>query len=112
MKCKLLLANGLILSKIIYLIPMWGGLDLGGSRSIQVLMNKCARIVTGLPRRTRTRQLMLECNWLYFSELVTYHSLLILWKMLMWKSPYHLARKFSLTVDNMVRNRAWENFSD
>ena len=37
MKCKLLLANGLILSKIIYLIPMWGGLDLGGSRSIQVL---------------------------------------------------------------------------
>ena len=81
---------------------MWGGLDLGGSRSIQVLLNKCARIVTGLPRRTRTRQLMTECNWLYFSEMVSYHSLLMLWKMIRWHSPFHLAKKFTLTDDNMV----------
>ena len=79
-----------------------GGLDLGGSKSIQTLINKCSQIVTGRPKRTRTCQLMVECNWLYFSEMVVYHSLLMLWKLVRWNSPYHLMREFMLTDENFV----------
>ena len=101
-RSKLLLANGLIISKVMYLVAMWGGLKAGGSKSVQILLNKCARIVTGRPRKTRTRQLMIDCNWLYFSELVKFHSLLTLWKMLRWKQPHHLSRDFSLSDKNLV----------
>ena len=97
--CRLLLANGLILSRILYLIQMWGGLTKKHSKTIQTLMNKTARIVTGLPRATRSRKLMEECGWLYFGELVTYHSLLTLWSLLYHKTPYHLSTKVSLDQD-------------
>ena len=50
-KTRLLLANGLIISKILYLIPMWGGLPVTETRKIQVLLNKTARFVTGLSRK-------------------------------------------------------------
>ena len=101
-KSKLLFANGLIMSKIVYLIPMWGGLSLKDSKRIQALMNKTARLVTGRPRKSRMRQLMTECSWLYFCELVSFHSLLMLWKLTKNRTPLHLANEFTLSEDNFV----------
>ena len=79
-KSCLLLANGLFISRLLYLLPMWGGLPLRDIKKIQTLMNKCARVVLKKSRRTRTRNLMTDCGWLYFRELVTYHSLVQLFK--------------------------------
>ena len=45
--CRLLLANGLFLSKLLYLLPMWGGLPAREAKKLQVLINKCARMVLG-----------------------------------------------------------------
>ena len=63
-----------------YLIQIWGGLTLRDTKKIQVLLNKCARVITGAPKKTRTRDLMIKCGWFYFAELVTLHSLLDLIK--------------------------------
>ena len=101
-KSRLLLANGLIINRILYLIPMWGGLSGTEMRKIQVLLNRCARLVTGLSRRTRMRTLMQVCNWLYAMELVKYHLLLQMWRMLQLGSPYNLSRLVSLDTENKV----------
>ena len=60
---RLLLANGLILSKLLYLITVWGGAPASYLKRLQALLNKTDRIVTGLLRKTRTSTLMTECKW-------------------------------------------------
>ena len=84
---------------MIYLVPMWGGLTRKESETIQRLMNRAARVVTGLARKTRTRTLMVTCNWLYFEELINFHSILALWKLLKTNTPYHLSTKFSMNEE-------------
>ena len=101
-KSKQLLANGLVISKVLYLIAMWGGLSKSDCRKFQTLLNKCARMITGRPRKTRTCVLMTDCNWLYFVELVEFHSVLTMWKILRKNIPYHLSRSISLDDRNMA----------
>ena len=86
-KSRLLLSNGLVISSVLYLIVMWGGLPQNLSRKIQSLLNRCVRVITGLSRKTRTRTLMERCGWMYLSELVSCHSLLALWKLLRMRMP-------------------------
>ena len=57
-KSRLLLVNGLIISRVIYLIQMWGGATKRDVTKFQTFLNKCARMITGKPRKTRTRDLM------------------------------------------------------
>ena len=98
---KLLLANGFVISRITYLISMWGGgVTLKDSKTIQALLNNCARSITNLPRKTRTRTLMVECKWLYFTELVKFHSVLAMWKILKLGIPYYLSKNITLNPDN------------
>ena len=49
----LLLANGLFLSKLLYLLPMWGGLSNRDAKMMQILLNKCARSTLGLSRKNQ-----------------------------------------------------------
>ena len=60
------LAKGLILSRLSYLMPLWGG---GGAteaylRKAQVILNTAARWATGLDRRTKTTTLMKTAGWM------------------------------------------------
>ena len=45
-KNRKLIANGIFLSKLSYLIALWGGCNLNLLKSLQILQNKAARIVT------------------------------------------------------------------
>ena len=81
---------------------MWGGLPKKDISKFQVLINKSARIITGRPRKTRTRILMQECNWLYFEEMVEFQSLLALWKMTRLGVPYHLSKAVTMNDNNYV----------
>ena len=51
-------------------------------------------MVLGKNKWTRTRILMEGCDWLYFCELVTYHSLLMMFKIVKFKTPVTLCNKF------------------
>ena len=65
-------------------------------------MNKCARMVLGSNRRTRTRTLMVGCNWLYFNELVIYHSAIQMYKIVKFNTPVNLRNKLTVTPDGKV----------
>ena len=68
------------MSKLIYLIEVWGGCETFLLKSVQILQNKAARIVTRRDRRTPVCELLLECGWLSVKQLVFYHSVLMLHK--------------------------------
>ena len=101
-KSRLLLANGLFISRILYLLPMWGRLPLRDAKKLQTLMNKCARVVLNKNRRTRTRTLMIGCNWLYFTELVNFHSLVQLYKIVKFETPTNLRSLFTVTQEGRI----------
>ena len=89
-KTKLMAANGLVISKVCYLIQLWGGCESYLLNMLQVQMNRAARIVTGLSRFTSTRKLMDRCGWLTARQLVVYQSVIMVHKILLTGKPYYL----------------------
>ena len=59
-------------------------------------------MVLGYSRKTRTRKLMEDCKWLYFRELVLYHSLIQLFKIVLFNKPKELSLKLTVNVDRTI----------
>ena len=81
---------------------MWGGLPVRDSKGIQTLMNKCARVILNKKRKTRTRTLMTEFGWLYFKELVTFHSIVLLFKTVKSGKPVNLFTRLVVNPDGTL----------
>ena len=94
-----LLATGLIISKLIYMIPVWGGAPITYIRKLQRIVNNSARYILNGARRWKTDRLMEEVNWLRVDEMMEFHSLLTLWKILRKQTPKYLAQKFIIGDD-------------
>ena len=94
-KTKLMVANGLLISKLIYLLPVWGGCGSGLIRMLQVIQNNAARYITRSVWYTSTSELMKGCNWLSVSQLAAYHSILTVKKILLVKEPLYFYDKFN-----------------
>ena len=77
-KTKLMTANGIVISKICYLIQLWGGCEGYLLHALQVQLNKAARLVTGQSGFTSTRKLMETCRWLSVKQLVVYQSAIMI----------------------------------
>ena len=73
---RLMVANGIVMSKLCYLIQLWGGCEEYLLHSLQVLQNRAARAVTRKSWFTPTRVLLASCNWLSVKQLVVYQTLL------------------------------------
>ena len=69
-KTRKLIANGIFLSKLSYLIALWGGCNLYLLKSLQTLQNKAARIVTKQEWSTPSAVLLGQCGWLSVHQLV------------------------------------------
>ena len=63
-KNRLMLPNGLVISKLSYLIQLWGRASDFLLKSLQTLTNKAAQLVTNKLWFTPTWTLLRECNWL------------------------------------------------
>ena len=87
-------ADGLFMSKLIYLIPLWGGCEKFLIKALQILQNKAARSVTRLGIYTPVKTLLNQCGWLSVHQLVFLHTELLLYKTLQFESPEHM---FSMT---------------
>ena len=61
---RLTLSNGLIMSKLSYMITVWGGTQRVNMRKVQQIMNATARYVQNGGRNWSTYRLMESCNWL------------------------------------------------
>ena len=96
LRCRKLIATGLILSKMTYLIPLWGSSTKNYMRKAQAVWNKTARWTTGLNRRTRTKELMVQNNWLTVQEMVRYHSTVLMWKTIYNRKPRHIFNKLDI----------------
>ena len=93
-KNRKLIANGIFLSKLTYLIALWGGCNLHLLKSLQVLQNKAARIVTKLDWTTSSAVLLKQCGWLSVHQLVVYHTVILVFKVLQVQQPKPLHSMF------------------
>ena len=100
---RLMVANGIVMSKVCYLIQLWGGCEEYLLKSLQVQLNKAARLVTRLPYYTSSRKLMQMCGWMTVKQLVKYHTIIMVHKTIMDKKPVYISSRFS--TDHSYRTR-------
>ena len=108
-KSRKMVATGIIISRISYLIPLWSGADDYLIKSLQVVQNKAARIVTRGGRRTPIKSPLKQCGWLSVAQLGVYHSLVLLFKVLQSGCPKYLYTKLSNEEDLPYRMRSTAN---
>ena len=94
-KTRKMIANGIFLSKLIYLIQVWGGTSEFLLSSLQILQNKAARYVTRLSWYTPIKILLNQCGWLTVRQLAVYHSLNLIYKTKRDEKPVYFHLKFS-----------------
>ena len=92
-KTRKMIANGIYMSKLIYLMPVWIGSEDYLVNALQVNLNKVARMVTKLDIFTPTNVLMQQCGWMTVKQLMVYHSLVLLHKILQHRAPAFLYQK-------------------
>ena len=59
-------------------------------KKLQTILNLAARYVTGVNHKCSTKKLMDKCKWLSVRQLVTLHSVTLLWKVLQENGPQSL----------------------
>ena len=92
---RLMVANGIVMSKICYLIQLWGGCEKYLIHSLQVQMNRAAWSVTRLSCFTSTRRLMDSCGWLSVKQLVVYQTVIMIHKSMKTESPSYIYSRLS-----------------
>ena len=86
------ITTGIFNSILVYCLPLYGGCNVTQLRSIQVLQNKAAQVVTHLPPRARREDMYDRVNWLTVNQLVTYHTLITVFKIRKNEEPEYLAK--------------------
>ena len=94
------------MSKLSYLIQLWGGAAEYQLQSLQVVQNRAARAVTGQSWYTPTRLLLSKCNWLSVRQLIFYQTVLTTHKILAFQTPVYLHMKMSTIYPYRTRQAA------
>ena len=103
-RTRLMVANGVIMSKLVYLITVWGGAQQYLIRAIQVKQLAAARAVCGpVSWRWSRRQLLSKVGWLSVRQLIFYHTVLQAHKALKSGKPKPMVQ--SLPLDYPYRTR-------
>ena len=87
------IADGIFMSKLIYLMPLWSGCEDYLVKMLQVVQNKAARVVTRLNNFTPTKTLLSACGWMSVKQLLVYHSVILLHRTVETKKPDYLYSK-------------------
>ena len=82
-----IIADGIFMSKLVYLIPLWGGCSKYLVQALQSLQSKAARAVTKLDWNTATAEQLRQCGWLSVHQLSVYHTVVMAFKVMQGKSP-------------------------
>ena len=82
---------GIFNSVLVYCLPLFGGCDVTEIRQLQVLQNKAARVVTHSPPRASRDIMYSKLKWLTVNQLITYHTLLSVFKIRHSGEPEYLA---------------------
>ena len=101
-KARLQVMNGLIMSKLVYLINIWGNTSESLISKVQIVQNKAGRIITGHDKFTRQSKILQDCNWMNMRNITEYHSIIVFWKTLRWGKPGYLRKKLQTEDNNMI----------
>ena len=72
-------------------------------KSLQIIQNKVARVLTKLDWLTSTAVLLNQEGWLSVNQLIFYHSLLQVYKVNKTQTPKYLNNMFSRTYNYNTR---------
>ena len=102
-RTRLSVANGIFMSRLSYLIQLWGGTEGYLLKGLQVIQNKAARAVTRMTWFTPTKVLLSKCRWLSVKQLVFYHRVVTAHKIIKSKISLYLHRKMSTSHPYQTR---------
>ena len=92
-KTMKMIGNGIWLSKLIYMISVWGGTEGYLLTTLQKLQNRAARIICKRGRTYPAKKALKNVGWLTVKSLVDYHSLVQARKVLFTQQPQYLHEK-------------------
>ena len=70
------IAEGVFNSILVYCLPLFGGMDDGDIKDLQVMQNKAAQVVTLSPPRAERSVMFNKLGWLTVNQLTFYHSVI------------------------------------
>ena len=94
-KTRLMIANGIFCSKLIFQISLWGGAEDYLLRGLQIIQNKAARFVAKKDRYSPVSELLGQCGWLSVRQLAFYHSVVQVFKTIQTKYPEYMYSKLN-----------------
>ena len=86
-----LISQGIFDSTLLYCLPLFCGCEATELKSLQVLQNRAAQIVTRSPPRSHRNWMFDKLNWLTINQLTHYHTLLTLFRIRLSNEPEYLA---------------------
>ena len=89
------MARGLLLSRLTYLVGIWGGATESLRRRAQVLQNNAARWVTNCNKRTRVTRLLELTGWFSIQEMSQISTATQVWKIINMNTPRRMSRNMS-----------------
>ena len=95
-RTRKIIADGVFMSKLVYLISLWGGCENYLIRTLQIIQNKAARVVTKLDWDTPTKVLLSQCGWLSVQQLAYYHTVILVYNILHSGQPKYLHNFFNM----------------
>ena len=103
------ISDGIFMSSIIYCIQVYGNVfgiqnndetqrryssfSKADCRKLQVLQNKVLKLQNGLPRDFPTKDLLVKSNELSINQLIAYHTLVQVHKIVVNRKPAYISKK-------------------
>ena len=102
-RTRKMVADGIFMSKLVYLISLWGGCEKYLLKSLQVIQNKAARVVAKVDWNTPTQSLLSQCGWLSVHQLAVHQTVVLVHKILKSGQPQYLYNLFNLNYNVKTR---------
>ena len=84
--------EGMFNSTLVYCLSLFGGMNKVQLTEVQILQNKAAKLVCDAPPRANRKDLFKKLDWLTFNQLVSYHTILTVYKIRMSQEPEYLSK--------------------
>ena len=98
-----MIADGILMSKLVYLIPLSGACKKSLLKSLQTLQTKAARVVTKLDGNSLTTLILQQCGLLSLNQLSVYQTVILAYKVKQVKTPKYLYIKFNTNYKYKTR---------
>ena len=102
---RLMIANGAVMSRLVYMISVWGGAPQYLLQGLQVQQLAAARLVCGYGSRFWSRRkLLAQVGWLSIRQLVHFHTVLQAYKIIAGGKPAIIQETISTQHPYLTRN--------